>query len=147
MATRKWVIPTLLVSILAIPLAYAADAGSPRMNYMLHCSGCHGTDGSGSPASGIPDMRGTLGHFFKAQDGRQFLIQVPGTSHSNLSDAEVAELANWLLKTFSKNEVPPGTPPYSAGEVTSLRAQPLADVAARRAEIIARLKAQGIVID
>ena len=126
---------------------WAADAGSPRMNYMLHCSGCHGQDATGSPGAGVPSMRGALGHFFKAEGGRQFLIQVPGTSQSALSHGEVAELMNWILKTFSRNEVPSNTAPYTLLEVEKLRASPLVDVAARRSEIISNLQAQGIAID
>jgi cytochrome c553 len=133
---------------LTASMAWAGpDAGSPRMNFLLHCSGCHGQDGSGSPSSGVPTMRGTLGHFLKAQDGREFLIQVPGTAQSSLSHAETAELANWLLKTFSPQEVPANTPPYTTAEVARLRGSPLADAPGRRAEIVQRLKEQGIAID
>lgn len=129
-------------------LAWAGpDAGSPRMNYMLHCSGCHGQDGSGSPQSGVPSMRSSLGHFFRTRDGREFLIQVPGTSQSSLSHAETAELLNWILKNFSPQEVPAGTAPYTTEEVAALRAAPLEDVPKRRNEIVSRLKEQGIVID
>lgn len=140
--------------ILTIALALAAsqvwagpDAGSPRMNFLLHCSGCHAQDGSGSPSSGVPSMRGTLGHFFKVPDGREFLIQVPGTSQSSLSHAETAELMNWILKTFSPKEVPAGTRPYTTEEVARLRATPLEDVPGRRKEIVSHLKEQGIVVD
>lgn len=133
---------------LASSLAWAGhDAGSPRLNYMLHCSGCHGQDGSGSPHSGVPSMRGTLGHFLKVRDGREFLIQVPGTAQSSLSHAETAELANWLLQTFSPQEVPADTVPYTTAEVARLRGSPLADAPGRRAEIVQRLKEQGIAID
>lgn len=117
------------------------------MNYMLHCSGCHGPDGSGSPQSGVPSMRHSLGNFFRTKDGREFLIQVPGTSQSSLSNAETAELLNWILKSFSPQEVPVGTAPYTTQEVASLRAAPLEDVPGRRSEIIKRLKEQGVVID
>jgi len=140
----------LSVAILALLVSSAwagHDAGSPRMNFMLHCSGCHGQDGSGSPSSGVPSMRGTLGHFLKVKDGREFLIQVPGTSQSPLSNRDTAELANWMLKTFSPLEVPANTVPYTTAEVTGLRGNPLADAPGRRGEIVQRLKEQGIVID
>jgi cytochrome c553 len=133
-------------ALLAAP-TWAADAGSPRLNFMLHCSGCHGQDGSGSPGAGVPNMRGALGHFLKAEGGREFLIQVPGTAHSALSNGEVAELMNWILRTFSKNEVPANTAPYTMPEVAQLRASPLADVPGVRAGIIKYLQAQGIAID
>lgn len=136
----------LCLALLSSP-AWAADAGSPRMNYMLHCSGCHGQNGSGSEGAGVPNMRGALGHFLKAEHGREFLIQVPGTSQSALSNDEVAELMNWILKNFSKGQVPANTAPYTTAEVAMLRANPLVDVAGRRSEIIKNLQAQGIAID
>jgi len=143
----KKILSVAALALLASQAWAGADAGSPRMNYMLHCSGCHGQDGSGSPSSGVPSMRSTLGHFLKAKDGREFLIQVPGTSQSPLSDKETAELANWILKTFSPLEVPANTVPYSTDEVAGLRGSPLADAPGRRSEIVQRLKEQGIVID
>lgn len=142
---------TILAGLFLVMASAAAlangDAGSPRMNYMLHCSGCHGQDGSGSPGAGVPDMRGNLGHFLKLPAGRDFVIQVPGTSQSPLSDGETAELANWLLKNFSPREVPPRTEPYTKAEVTRLRANRLEDVPGRRSEIVRQLKEQGIAID
>ena len=123
------------------------DAGSPRLNYMLHCSGCHGQDGAGSPRAGIPDMRGTLGHFLAARGGREFLVQVPGTSQSPLSDAQTAELLNWMLAAFSAREVPPGSAAYTAQEVAGLRAMRLDDVPGRRGEIVRRMKEQGVAIE
>lgn len=131
----------------ALPAWASQDAGSPRLNYMLHCSGCHGADGSGSPQSGVPTMRGSLGHFLKAEGGREFLVQVPGTSQSPLSDRDTAELLNWVLKAFSAAEVPAGTPPYSTAEVAKLRAVHLEDVPAHRAAIVERLKTKGIVVE
>ena len=136
----------LCLGLLSSP-TWASDAGSPQMNFMLHCSGCHGQNGAGSDGAGVPNMRGALGHFLKAPNGREFLIQVPGTSQSALSNAEVAELMNWILKTFSKDEVPPNTAPYTTQEVALLRAKPLVDVAAHRGEIIRNLQAKGIAID
>ena len=136
----------MMLALLSSPL-WASDTGSPRMNYMLHCSGCHGQDATGSPGAGVPSMRGAIGHFFKVEGGRQFLIQVPGTSQSSLNDAQTAELMNWMLKTFSKDEILAATPPYTRQEVAQLRASPLVEVAAEREVIIKRLQAQGIAID
>lgn len=131
----------------AAPSGQNGDAGSPRMNYLLHCSGCHHPDGSGSPESGVPDMRDKLGYFLRAPHGREFLIQVPGTSQSRLSHAEVAELMNWMLGNFSKAQVPAGQSPYTEQEVAALRAKPLDDVSGRRADIVKDLGAQGLQID
>lgn len=139
-------------SIVAVAVAllahHAVAAGSsPKVNYMLHCSGCHGPAGAGNPEAGIPDMRGAIGHFLKARHGRDFLIQVPGTSQTSMNDADVAVMMNWMLQQFSPSEVPAGTPPYTEQEVRQLRANRLADVPGRRAAIVSELKAQGISIE
>ena len=140
----------VLIGICALALTgltHGADAGSPQTNFMLHCSGCHGVDGSGSPGAGIPDMRNGLGHFLSVAGGRDFLVQVPGTSQSALPNLAVAELLNWILKKFSPAEIPPGTLPYSEQEVAKLRKLPLDDVPAFRAEIVGRLKDIGVIIE
>lgn len=139
-------------SIVAVAVALLASqavaaGGSPKVNYMLHCSGCHGPAGAGNPEVGIPDMRGAIGHFPKAKHGREFLIQVPGTSQTSMNDADVAVMMNWMLQQFSAAEVPAGTLPYTEQEVRQLRANRLADVPGRRAAIISELKAQGISIE
>jgi len=126
---------------------HGADAGSPQANYMLHCSGCHGLDGSGSPGAGIPTMRNSLGHFLRVPDGRDFLVQVPGTSQSALPNGAVAELLNWILKEFSPDEIPRGAPRYSELEVAKLRSRPLDDVPAFRAEVVGQLKNIGVTIE
>lgn len=144
---RTGIFKATLLSLALLAGNSWAGGGSPQVNYMLHCSGCHGAEGAGSPSDGIPDMRGALGHFLKAPGGREFLIQVPGTSQASLGDADVAVLMNWMLKRFSPAEVPAGTPPYTEAEVRRLRAAPLADVPAVRERIVAALKAQGISID
>ncbi len=128
-------------------MVHAADAGSPRANYMLHCSGCHGVDGSGNPGAGIPTMVNTLGHFLRVSGGRDFLVQVPGTSQSALPDDAVAELLNWILEQFSPGQVPSGAPPYSTKEVARLRSQPLDDAPAFRTAIVGQLKSIGIGIE
>lgn len=142
MTLRAFIIAIMAWAAAALPAA----AGSPQYNYMLVCSGCHGVDGAGSPENRVPSLRGTIGHFLKVPNGREFLIQVPGTSHSHLSDAEVAELANWMLKAFSAAETPPGTPKYTKDEVSALRANPLTDVPAARAAIINQLRSKGISV-
>lgn len=141
---------SVAIGICMLTLASAvhgADAGSPQANYMLHCSGCHGIDGSGSPGAGIPTMRNSLGHFLRVPGGRDFLVQVPGTSQSALPNGAVAELLNWILGKFSPGEMPLGTPPYSEPEVAKLRNQPLDDVPAFRAEIVGQLKNIGVIIE
>ena len=127
---------------LAAGPAAAADLG-PRTNYLLHCSGCHQADGAGSAAHNVPPMKGVVGHFLRTEEGRAFLVQVPGTSNSGLSDAQIAALLNWMVPALSAAEMPPGFVAYTADEVAKLRAQKLADVAARRDQVVRRLREMG----
>jgi len=123
----------------------AMDLG--RQYYILNCAGCHQFDGTGSASHEIPKMRGAVGHFLRLPEGRAFLVQVPGTSNSALSDAQIAVLLNWMLPQFSREEIPPDFVPYTAEEVTRLRNQRLDDVAATRAAIVTRLAAMGYRVE
>lgn len=136
---EKLPLPLLLLT-LACPVVFAAQSvGSPRLNFVLHCAGCHAMDGSGNNASGIPNLRGTIGNFLKVEGGRDYLAQVPGASQSPLSDQETAELLNWMLREFSAKELPATPKLYSADEVRQLRRRPLADVMKRRIEVTDKL--------
>ena len=135
----------LLCALVALP-AHAGEQRA-RTNYVLHCSGCHQQDGSGSAENGIPNMRGMVGHFLRLPEGRAFLVQVPGTSQSALDDAQVAELLNWMVAAVSRSEVPPDFVPYTGEEVTRWRAHRLNDAAATRMAIVERLRSMGYVVD
>ena len=119
-----------------------SPASSPRALYVLHCSGCHGQDGSGSPSARVPDMR-RLGNFLRVPGGREFLVQVPGVMGSGLDDAQVAVVSNWVLDTWAADSIPPGHRPYDAREIARLRLQPLVDVGVTRAALAQRAQQAG----
>ena len=94
---------------------------TPRINYVLHCQGCHLPDGSGVPGK-VPAMRGHLARFLQVPGGREYIVQVPGVSTSKLSDADTAVLMNWLVREMGPS-VPADFQPYSTSEITGLRAK------------------------
>ncbi|MFN4063243.1 MAG: c-type cytochrome [Parazoarcus communis] len=143
------VVAVLMTAGAAAPPALAADAasGKARYQYILNCAGCHQPDGSGAKSGGVPTMRGQLGHFVSLPEGREFLVKVPGTSNSPLSDADVARMLNWMLHAFSAETLPAGLEPYSEAEVSRLRSQPLTDVTAARRAIVARLAERGVKVE
>jgi len=98
-----------------------------RENYLLHCSGCHLSEGVGVPGT-TPSLR-ALAPILAAPGGREYLGRVPGVVQAPLSDAELAELLNWVLLTMSDA---PADPPYSETEIGSLRAKPIRDTVAAR---------------
>lgn len=114
-----------------------ATAYEPRINYMLQCMGCHTPDGSGEPGR-VPSVRDTLVPFAASSDGRRFLVQVPGASQSTLSDAELADLLNWMIQNLSRIR-PAHFTSFTAAEVAGYRRTPLVGVQAARASLIQRL--------
>jgi mono/diheme cytochrome c family protein len=113
-----------------------AKTSSPRSLYVLHCAGCHGMDGSGSEQGQVPDMR-RLGRFLQRPEGRKFLVQVPGVMGSGLNDKDVAQVTNWVLTTLATDIAPQTFVPYTSPEIAAARANPLSDVMATRARLLA----------
>ena len=112
-----------------------ADDNRARVNYMLHCQGCHLPSAEGV-VDRVPRMKDFLGYYMHSEDGRRFIVQVPGVSTAQISDDEVAELMNWLLVTYSRNELPDQYLPYTAAEVSRLRDSPEPDPLVTRVRIL-----------
>jgi len=131
------------------PQTPIAQAGySAATNYQLQCLGCHLSQGEGSPRNDTPRMTGFVGNFLRVEGGREFLVRVPGVAQSALSDAQIAELLNWILdpRGMAGASTPAGFQPYSATEVGQVRRQALLNLPSTRASLIARMRAQGIAI-
>ena len=119
---------TALVLLLA---SAAGAAPPPREDYLLHCSGCHGGDGAGVP--GVVPPLSDLAPFLATRTGRDYLVRVPGVAQAALDDTRLAALLDWMLREFSGVTPAPG---FTAGEVRSLRAEPLRDARAARARVL-----------
>jgi hypothetical protein len=129
--------PALALWVMA---AQADGMSSPQINYILHCQGCHLADGSGTPEK-VPALKNAAGRFLHVPGGREYLIQVPGTAQSALTDSEVAGVLNWILVNFSKTELPADFVPYSTVEISRVRSHPLANVSAVRAGLMVEISA------
>lgn len=124
----------------------ACDAGAGdvgRSRYTLHCAGCHQLDGSGATEIGVPRMKGVIGNFLRLPDGRNFLVQVPGSSQSSLNDAQLATELNWIITTMAEQSMPPDFQPYSETEVHELRTHRPENITAVRKKITDELRALG----
>lgn len=121
----------------------AIAAADPRSDYMLHCQGCHGPDGGGARGA-VPSFRGTVAKFLAVPGGREYLVRVPGTAQSELSDARTAVLLNWIVREFSPAEIPAGAAPYGESEVARLRRPPLTDVEGERRRLLEAIAAREI---
>jgi hypothetical protein len=123
--------------------AQAEGMSSPRINYILHCQGCHLVDGAGT-VDKVPALKNEVGRFLHVPGGREFLIQVPGTSQSALTDAEVAAVLNWILENFSSGQLPADFIPYTTLEISRYRQAPLTNVSAVRAKLMEEISNSGI---
>ena len=110
-----------------------------RLNYLLNCVSCHLQDGSGSKAGHVPDLGEYLGLFAQHPEGRAFLVQVPGASGAPISDAELAEVTNWILYTMNKEQLRADFKPYTVEEVGIYRKSPILDVERTRAELVHKI--------
>ncbi|WP_315919341.1 c-type cytochrome [Vibrio fluvialis] len=137
---RRWVRSVLITFALCNGAAYAAS-NTPQQNYILKCSGCHNMDGSGSVPGGIPPLPGYLGAFMDDEQGRVYLMNVPGVVASGLNNHELAVLMNYLNDKWGDKA---NAKPYSPEEIAQIRSAPLEDVVKYRREIVKRFNEQGI---
>lgn len=118
--------------------ARTARAGSPALDYVLNCQGCHRAEGTGTPGS-VPALAGSVGRFLQVPGGREFLVRVPGVAQAALDDAALAGVLNWVLERFGADDVPRDFVPYAAAEVGRLRHQPFTNVQRVRSDLVQAL--------
>jgi len=100
--------------------------------YAANCQGCHGL---GRSVNEIPALADRVGYFVRIPEGRAYLVQVPNVAMNPGSDADIAELLNWVLGTYSRPQLPPDFRGYTADEVGRLRTQRI-DVKERRRRVV-----------
>ena len=122
----------LLTSLVAFCLS--ASAFEPRVNYMLQCMGCHAPDGRGESGH-VPSVKASLLPFARLTAGRCYLVQVPGAAQSTLSDAELAQLLNWMISNLSATKSDRFTR-FTEAEVARYRRTPLVQVTAARNAVL-----------
>lgn len=116
--------------------AWPAPAGAgPHVDYLVHCQGCHRADGSGAPGA-VPALSNSVGKFLEVPRGREYLVRVPGSSMSPLSDADLAAVLNWMIRQFGPAEIAARFKPFTAEEVAGVRSPPLDEVQAMRRELV-----------
>ena len=125
---------TLLLAQAMPALADGINAQRARYNYQMFCQGCHTPDGSG--ANSVPRMKDFVGTFLLSEQGREFLVRVPGAATSALADPQLAEVLNYILLEFGGDSVSAGFTPYTAQEVGELRQRPLFEVNGERARVL-----------
>lgn len=124
-----------------------AVAYQAQYDYLLHCSGCHGSDGAARSMGRVPPLKDSIGRFLNLPEGRAYLVQVPGVNNSGLNDQAIARVMNWLLPHFAGATLPRDFAPYVAEEVARLRAQRPVDVPTYRKSLARDLAAIGQAVD
>jgi hypothetical protein len=127
---------TLLAALFLIAGAAAAEAPSP--SYILECQGCHLSDGTGLPGV-VPSLANSVASFLAVPGGREYLVRVPGSAQSPLSDPELAAVLNWMVRVFGPAEQAQRAAPFTAEEVARYRGDPLVDVEVVRRELLRRI--------
>lgn len=118
--------PVLVLFAVLLCVVSTNTQANPRVNYLLHCSGCHGTDGASAPPN-VPTLRGEIGRIVALPEGRDYVVRVPGAAHSPLSDRELAGVINWILREFNAGTLPEDFQPLSEEEVGEARDRVLMD--------------------
>ena len=127
-AARAYLLATALLFV--VPFAHA----DPKVDYLLHCSGCHMPDGSGlSPV--VPTLHYVIGRMLAEPEGRSYIVRVPGVSQAPINDEKLTEVLNWILTEFSSNTLPENFKPLTLNEVRRARSQLLADPLKYRSEL------------
>ena len=116
------------------------DKNRAQLNYMLNCQGCHAKDGRG--LGDVPALKDFVGNFLSSNEGRAYLIRVPGSANSPLTDVELAEVVNWILFTMGDKSLSYAFNPLTPEEVQTYREQPILDAKAERARLIAKFPIQ-----
>lgn len=133
---------TAVLALTAEPTG--AQVAPPRIEatpgaYLLYCGGCHGINGHSSDTA-VPSLKGQVDAFLCLPEGREYIVRLPNVAFAPLSDAQLAELMNFVV-ALGQTRVGKGDPPYTAAEVGALRRKPLLGqpVAGYRRDIVTKL--------
>ena len=123
------------LGLLLLLTAATGAAEDPKVSYWLHCGGCHRLDGSSAPPE-VPTLLEEPGRIAALPGGREYLARVPGVAQAGINDAELADVLNYVLQTFSAATLPPCFRAYSPAEIGRLRRHVLEDPLRHRSEIL-----------
>lgn len=134
----KVVVAALLSVFVLTAGAEEVNAQRAHYNYMLYCQGCHTPEGLGIDS--VPRIKGHVGNFLRLQEGREYLVRVPGSAGSVLNDAQLAEVLNWMILEYGEDSIPADFHPYTETEVAQLRQDPLLEVEDHRRKLVEQLR-------
>lgn len=123
--------------ILAVTWLVAASQSlaDPHTDYLLYCRGCHLHTGDPVPDANIPSLH-ELAPLLSTQEGRDYLIRVPGVSQSGMSDKQLAAVLNWVITEFNSTSIPEDFTRFTTEEVDRVRDKILINPLKAREEIL-----------
>ncbi len=124
-------------ALLLLLLSTAVAHSDPKTDYLLYCRGCHLADGSGIPPE-VPTLIAEIGRLLTFSGAREYIVRVPGVAQTDMSDAELAAVLNWVIAEFNAQTVPTNHEPYTPEYIASVRSKVLEDPLKRRAEIVSQ---------
>ena len=128
-------ISVVLAACLSASTAVGALADDQiRLDYLLHCSGCHLPEGQGAPPV-VPGLKNALGVIVGLPEGREYLVRVPGAAQTPITDKQLTDITNWILYRFNAETLPDAFEPLTVNEVSVARAHVLLDPLQKRVEI------------
>jgi mono/diheme cytochrome c family protein len=147
---RRGIITALsAIFLFASGVAFAGDkpySNQGRIDFILHCSGCHAQDGRGLEDKGIPALKDQVGYFLRTEGGRAYLMQIPGLLSAGMPDARAADVTNYILSRFAGASLPENFVPYTEAEAKRYRETRPADIPGRRKVLAAKLREVAINI-
>ena len=111
---------SLVVPFTLLPSAVMAEGRGDRIEFVIHCQGCHLENGAGRPPD-VPALRDRVGYLLQIPAGREYLVQVPGVSNAPVSDADLAGMLNYMVRTYAGDSMPTKFEPFSEAEVQQHR--------------------------
>ena len=124
----------LLLSITFFLAVSTSADEQTRLDYLLHCSGCHLPDGRGMLPE-VPALGEALGIIVGLPGGRAYIAGVPAASQTPISDQSLADITNWVLHSFNARTLPDGFEPITAAEIHHGRRHVMKDPLKLRKEI------------
>ena len=136
LAIKVLIVSTAILSLSSFS-AEEINYARAKFNYQMFCQGCHTPDGTGG--NNTPKIKGHIGHFLSTQQGREYLVRVPGSANSTLDNPQLAELLNWIVLELGGESTPVAMKHYTASEVEELRKEPLFEVTEYRKQLVSEL--------
>lgn len=140
---RRLAALALAASAVAAVTPAQAQPRSAKSQFLERCGGCHGLEGE-SVAALVPSLKGQVGYFMCTPEGRAYLGRLPNVAFSQVPDAELAEILNYVVFTVGGSSAPSHAKPYTAAEAGRLRKAPLTatDLVEQRTRIVEDVIAQ-----